>query len=186
MTCNEASLSNEQLVQRLQQGEDYLFTLLVERMTPLLQDEVSRVRCNQADGDDLVQEALLALLSAAEHYTEGKASFTTFARTCVRNRLLSALRRLSFRETLREDEQLYEELDRRASESDPGNQLIDREKELALIQKLKTVLSDLEYRVLMYHLAAFSYERIAASLGITVKSVDNALQRIRRKLAIVL
>lgn len=181
------SLSNEQLAQRFQHGENRLFTLLVERMTPMLRQEVARIRCNHADGDDLAQEALLALLAAAENYrADGGAQFATFARVCVRNRLCSAARSLSLPELPHEDDVLFDELEREGASPDPGKQLLDCEKDLALIEMLKELLSALEYRVLMFHLAAYSYEEIAAAIGVGPKSVDNALQRIRRKLAVLL
>lgn len=184
MTQSETAFSNEQLVERIRQGDDSLFALLVERMTPMLRHEVSGIRCNQADGDDLAQEALLALLSAVNHYREdGGASFSTFARACVRNRLFSAARALSFPVTLCDDEQPLDDAGGTNKREDP---LLNREKELVLIDKLKNILSALEYRVLMFHLAAYSYEEISIALGVTTKSVDNALQRIRRKLADIL
>lgn len=188
MAQNETPLSNEALVLRFQNGEDRLFTLLVERMAPMLRQEVARIRCNRSDGDDLAQEALLALLAAAKSFcADERASFATYARVCVRNRLLSAVRALSLPELPHEEDKLFDELERKAGTAfDPGMQLLDQEKDLALIEKLKSLLSTLEYRVLMFHLAAYSYEGIAAALGVSVKAVDNALQRIRRKLAVLL
>lgn len=184
MTQGEMTLSNEQLAERIRQGDDHLFALLVERMTPMLRCEVASLRCNHADGDDMAQEALLALLAAVEKFRpDGGASFLTFARVCVRNRLSTAIRLLRSPETPHDDEVLFDEIDHEAATTDPGNWLLDREKDLALIDRLKVTLSDLEYRVLMFHLAAYSYEEIASSIGVSVKSVDNALQRIRRKLA---
>lgn len=185
MTMDEAALSNEQLVERFQNGDDRVFSLLIERTLPMVRYETSRVRCNRADSDDLAQEALLGVLSAAQKYHPEKgASFATFSRVCVRNRLLNAAAMLMSPETPHEDDRLYDEMDKEPDQStDPGEWLLNKEADTAFLKRLKAALSDLEYRVLMFHLAAYSYEEIAASLGISPKAVDNALQRMRRKLS---
>ncbi len=181
----EGSQTTERLVSLCRQGDDAAFSLLVERMMPMLRGEASLMRCNRADADDLAQEALLALHAAAMHYRDdGGASFMTYARVCVRRRLQSAALALLSPETPHEDDRLFDEMERDAcAVIDPGEWLLHREEDAAYIDSLKTLLSTLEFRVLMCHLSAYSYEEIASLLGISPKAVDNALQRVRRKLS---
>jgi len=182
---SEASmmLTNEQLVEQFQSGEESAFSLIVERFLPMLRHEVSSILCNHADHDDLAQEALLGLLSAVKRFSPDRgAQFATYARVCIRNRLLNAGKSFSSPELPHEDDWLFERLDGDGA-LDPNDWLQNKEESVALFKRLKERLSELEYRVLMYHLAAYSYEEIGTELDISAKSVDNALQRVRRKLA---
>ncbi len=143
------------------------------------------MRCNRADADDLAQEALLGLHAAAMHFrADGGASFSTYARVCVRNRLRSAVTALFSPETPHDDARLFDEIERDITAViDPGEWVSNREEDAAYLDRLKLALSSLEYRVLMCHLSAYTYDEIASLLGISPKAVDNALQRVRRKLS---
>ena len=183
MTEVEMSLTNEQLVEQFQSGNESAFSRLVERLLPMLRREASLIRCNHADADDLAQEALCGLLNAARRFRfNDEATFTTYARVCVRNRLLNAGVSFSSPESPRDDEWLFDKIESDGVSEDPGDWLQRKEESVLLLENLKSRLSDLEYRVLMYHLAAYTYDEIGRALGVAPKSVDNALQRIRRKL----
>lgn len=175
----------EQLVARFQNGDDPVFALLVERMTPMIRREMSLLCFNRADSDDLMQEALLGLLMAAKRFSaESGVAFAAFACICIRRRLWKAAKKLTTPELPQQSEVVLEELERLSdlSQSDPSEQLLLREENAAFLNRLKKQLSSMEYAVLTYHLSAYSYEEIAASCGISTKSVDNALQRVRKKL----
>ncbi len=185
----DTMISNEELASRFQSGDDRAFVELAQRMMPMLRFESAHIYCNGADNDDLVQEAMLALFSAAQRYRpDGGASFVTFCRTCVKNRLLNAARALQTPESPQEDDQLFNAVDREDHLHNSGfeDRYDDRENDAALLDRLKGHLSSLEYRVMLLHLAAYTYEEIAASLHVTAKSVDNAMQRLRKKLSAVL
>ncbi len=182
-------LSNEQLATRFQNGDDRAFVELAQRMMPMLRFEAARMDCRGADSEDLVQEAMMALLSAAKRFrADGGASFATFCRVCVKNRLLNAARSLQTPESPQEDEQLYSAVDRDGILHNSGfeERYAEREDDLRLLDRLKAVLSTLEYQVLLLHLAAYTYDEIASLLEVSPKSVDNAMQRVRRKLPSVL
>lgn len=177
------------LAARFQNGDERAFAILIDVMMPMLRREVSRIRCNRADADDLAQEALLGLLTAAKRFSaEAGTDFTAFARVCVRNRLLNAVQKLTTPETPQESDVVLSEIERSADLTlgDPGEQLMLREEDAAFLHRIKEHLSMLEYAVLMRYLFAYSYEEIAVALNISVKSVDNALQRVRKKLSHVL
>lgn len=186
MAEQNSSLSDEQLVMAFQRDGDRLFAQLIERTLPMVRFEVSRIRCNRADADDLAQEALLGLLSAAKTYRpSGGASFVSYARVCVRRRLLNAVNALSSPELPHEDEHLFRELEKSADpkQNDPSEWFLDREEERLFLERLRKRLSELEYAVLTLHLSSYSYQETARILDVSSKAVDNALRRVRKKLA---
>lgn len=162
-------------------GDQEAFDLLVHRMMPLIHAQVHRFRCAGVEDDDLAQEALMGLLAAVRTYRDDSgAAFTTYATACIRNRLLSLARRygpLADRETPLEDSPELPD-----TAADPALRLQEQEELKGLLKRLQTRLTDREYRVLLLRLGDCSYAEIAARLGTTVKAVDNAIQRIRRKM----
>ncbi|MBQ6830537.1 MAG: sigma-70 family RNA polymerase sigma factor [Clostridia bacterium] len=179
-----ALLEDEQLVLLAREGDEEAFVFLVTRCMPMLQRLAGEYRSSQFDCDDLVQEGLLALLSAVRSYRSEKAvAFRTYAYTCVRNRMISSLRQSGTmaNDLLVKEDEPYVPAEN--DQSDPAVMLLRREALEDLRQKLRSLLTPLEYRVLMLYVGAFSYQEIAARLRISVKAVDNALQRLRRKLA---
>ena len=148
------------------------------------------------DSEDLIQEGMFGLLSAIRQY-DGRqnASFKTFAEHCIRNRILSAVRSasapkhtplnegLSLDSLLSDESQIpllaYTEMFRRT----PEEQVLARENTKELFSSFKECLSKYENTVLEQYLDGLSYNEIAKSTGKDTKAVDNAIQRIRRKLA---
>jgi len=146
------------------------------------------------DGEDLIQEGMLGLLSAIREYDPSmNASFKTYAEICVKRRIYSAIRTASRKkhEPLNEmvslDEVLSDE-GAAASKSDafrriPEEQVIAQESADEIIQTYSRCLSKFEAKILELYLSGLSYSEIACECGKPEKSVDNAVQRIRRKLA---
>ena len=152
------------------------------------------------DSEDLLQEAMFGLLKAIREFDEEReASFRTFAEICVKNRIRSAVTAaardkhapLNFSVPMEEQPSLEQD-----PMSDPEEQLINREEEserlnalyktlspLERLNALYKTLSPLEQRILSLYLHGFSYREIGEQVGRTDKSVDNAVQRIRRKVA---
>lgn len=146
--------------------------------------------------EDLIQEGMLGLLSAIRQYDpKQNAAFKTYAELCIKNRLLSAVKTdsrlkhnplnygLPLDSLLSEESQIpllaYTELFRRT----PEEQVLARENKMELQQSFKRCLSPMERNVLRLYLDGLSYQEIAEQTGKPIKAVDNAIQRIRRKLA---
>lgn len=146
--------------------------------------------------EDLIQEGMLGLLSAIRQYDpKQNAAFKTYAELCIKNRLLSAVKtdsRLKHNplndgvpldSLLSEESQTpllaYTELFRRT----PEEQVLARENKMELQQSFKRCLSPMERNVLRLYLDGLSYQEIAEQTEKPIKAVDNAIQRIRRKLA---
>lgn len=148
------------------------------------------------DGEDLIQEGMLGLLSAIRSFdAKGEALFPAYAETCVRNRIFSAIRSATRGKHMALNQSLS--LDPDSFEKDAGyselfqtesmeDTLIGREESLSRIRALSRGLSKLESAVLERYLEGHSYSQIAHLTGKPLKSVDNAVQRIRRKAAIYL
>ena len=146
------------------------------------------------DSEDLIQEGMFGLLSAIRQYDPSKeAAFKTYAEYCIKHRLLSAVKSasrlkhiplndgVSLDSLLSEEPQTaaYNELFRRT----PEEHVLARENQEELYLSFDRCLSKLEKEVLGHYLEGASYSEIARLTGKSEKSVDNAVQRIRRKLA---
>ncbi len=176
-------LEDEQLVLLAQENNEEAFVLLVTRCMPMLQRLSLNYRSAQLESDDLVQEGLLALLSAVRTYrTEQGTSFRTYAYTCVRNRMISALRHGGVdTEPLSDSDEPYDPVE--SKRQDPAMVVLRHEERQQLRSRLRDLLTPVEYQVLMLYLGGYSYREIARRRSLTTKAVDNALQRLRRKLA---
>lgn len=147
------------------------------------------------DGEDLTQEGMFGLLRAIREYDPGtKVPFHSFAETCIRNRLLSAiktatrLKHMPLNSGVSLEEILSEEAtpalpQGKAFRRDPEEMVLARESTDELFYTFDRCLSKYEQAVLSLFLEGKSYRQIAQAVGRAEKSVDNAVQRIRRKLA---
>ncbi len=147
------------------------------------------------DSEDLTQEGMFGLLQAIREYDpETQVPFRSFAETCIRNRLLSAIRsatrqkHLPLNSGVSLEEILSEEASpalpsEKAFRRDPEETVLARESADELFQTFDRYLSGYERRILSLFLEGASYREMALATGRPEKSVDNAVQRIRRKLA---
>ena len=147
------------------------------------------------DTEDLVQEGMFGLLSAIRRYDEAAgASFRTFAELCIRSRLLSAVKSASrLKHFPLNDGMSLEQLSDDSSAQlsavaenfrySPEVLVLARESREELYSAFSKCLSKLERNVLALYLEGLSYREIAGRLGKEPKAIDNAVQRIRRKLA---
>ena len=166
---------------------------LVERYTRIVRICARPYFLIGGDSEDLIQEGMLGLLYAIREYDRGKgASFKTFAQVCIHNRIKSAVRsaqRLKnapLNDGVPLDEVLSDEsqsLGTNYFQRSPEEQVLARETEREFISAYSRCLSKLEAEILDLYLDGLSYEEMAAASGKSVKAVDNAVQRIRRKLA---
>ena len=160
-------------------GDQEAFAVIMRRMTPLIHAQIHSCRTDGTEDEDLAQEALMGLLAAVRSYRpDGGAAFTTYATTCIRNRLLSAARRSTPQEM-----HVEMEADLIDPHGDPALQLQEQDTLTGLLTHLRGRLTPLEYSVLLLRLSQCSYEEIARRLAVSKKAVDNAVQRLRRKLS---
>ena len=136
------------------------------------------------EAEDIVQEGLLGLLKAIRLYQPGKSEFAAFASLCISSSMADAARSaLSGKSIpLRDYASLSEEGTILLPAGDPAQQVMAREQLAELERKIRTSLSVFEQQVLRLYLTGRSYAEISRLLLTTPKAVDNALQRVRRKL----
>lgn len=164
--------------------------LLVERYSPVVRICARPLFLAGGDSEDLIQEGMMGLLSAVRHFSpEGAASFKTYAEHCIKNRLLTAIRSASrykhkpLNDSVSFDVPHFDETLLSQYLADPEDLVITRENTDEIALNISSALSPLERRVLSLYLEGRTYADIAAITDRTVKSVDNAVQRIRKKVA---
>ena len=144
------------------------------------------------DSEDLIQEGMMGLLSAIRQFDPARdTAFKTYAENCIRNRLISAIRSASrFKHTPLNESVSFESPMFDDSQAHPSGLMRDPEELIIARERLDEVnsilsgsLSQLEKKVLEFYLSGLSYQEIADQLCKTPKSIDNAVQRIRKKLA---
>lgn len=190
MSCFEKypNYSDEQLALLSAEGDRKAFRTLLERYNETLLKKAQSFAQSTPYIDDYYQEALISFYRATQTYKNGKeASFRTYFTTCVTNALISAKRELD-KSSDAEKVSFNEETGKTSlenvnfSENDPQN-LVERQETIRSInEKMNTLLSDFERQTLKLYLGGNSYSDIAVKLNTTEKAVDNALQRVRRKL----
>ena len=181
-------MSDEALCTALQNGTSAAGDILAHRYRKLVRCCAHPYFLAGGDSEDLLQEGMFGLIKAMREFrADREASFQTFAEVCIRSRLCSVIRasRAGKHSPLNESVPLDAFLldaQPQYSQLDPEDLLIDREKAAALLNQVRSQLSELEVRVLDLYLDGCSCGEIAATVGKSYKSVDNAVQRIRRKI----
>ena len=195
MMCDYTALNDLQLQKLSAQGERLAEEALAERY-------MRQVRCCArpfvlagGDSEDLIQEGMFGLISAIRQFNpEAGVSFRTFAEHCIKMRLLSAVKSASrlkhfplndgiSLEQLTEDSSSQLSATSEIFRNSPEVLVLARESKEELYALFSRCLSRLEKSVLSLYLDGFSYSEIAARLNKDPKAIDNAVQRIRRKLA---
>lgn len=189
--------SDEALCARVAQGDRPAEELLVSRYHRVVRICARPYFLAGGDSEDLIQEGMVGLLSAIREYEPSKTtSFRTYSETCIRNRILSAIRAaardkhtplnhsVSFETPLADGNTDNYAVDAaRAFQPNPEDLLISREEHRERLGTLRGQLSGFEARILDLYLTGLSYAEIAVQTKRSPKAVDNAVQRIRRKVA---
>lgn len=177
----------DRLAEQAKRGDSDAFARLFLSLLPLIGGKVSRLAPQlRSEQDDLLQEGAIGLMDAVAHFDPASGTpFRAYASVCIEHRIISALRAQGRQKNLPLNESVpLDDLKSSTalSYADPENVFFGRERLQRVLQAIRTRLSPLERRVLEGYLGGRSYREVASRLGLTEKSVDNALQRIRRKL----
>ena len=187
--------SDEKLCAMVAEGDKMAEEMLITRYHRLVRAITRPYFLAGGDSDDLIQEGMMGLMKAVREFDCSKeASFRTFAEVCIRNRMFSALRAAAREkhsplnqsislETPFFDSNAYAAVIGHDSSTDPQELYILREKKERDLIRIKEQLSPLERKVLSLYLDGMTCGEIAKDLGKPPKSVENAVQRIRRKAA---
>lgn len=186
--------SDEELCSMTLNGNDCAFSELVFRYSNLIMLKISSYCKNNVDIDDLFQEGVLGLLNAAKSYNKQKgASFKTYASICIERKIINLNKSLVSSKGFTKSNLLYcKDNDFHVLKESNGCQcqnpedlVINYESLYIKKEKIRKLLSKLEYNVLSLYLSGNNYSEIAEILSVSSKCVDNALQRIRKKLIVL-
>lgn len=181
------AFSDAELALEIRNGNEAAFEEITNRYQGLISTVARKYSAAGFDHSDFMQEGLLALLSACKSFdtAEQKASFKNFAAVCISNRFLSVIRSANAKSSIPQDRIVpIEDIEiSDQNRQNPENLIVEQESSQNLQKLIKDKLSALELNVLKLYLEGFSYTEIGDKLSVSSKSVDNALQRIRRKIA---
>ena len=176
-------LSDEELVIRAKNDKKAVSELIVRYLRTV---QFLAGRYSSDIYDDLVQEGFVGLLKAVNTYRHDEnVKFSTYANVCVRNKIVSSLKKNSLINGVEFTDEMADELFE-VCEGDPESIFIENEQMDEVYEKITSALSEQEWKVFQLFLTGMAYNQMALNLGVTVKSVDNAMQRVRRKLKSVL
>lgn len=179
-------LEENLLVSMAKGGDSNALTDLIKRYSEtVLQKSLSFKKISGIENEDLYQEGMLGLLSAVYSFDESKGVlFSTYATTLITRKMLSALRTANKKSNLPLDSyvSIDEKCDIRSFSPTPEEMLMFNEEIDSILSFVNNNLSKTEKKVFRLNLLGLSYNEIAEILDCTEKSVDNALQRIRKKI----
>lgn len=194
---NYMELEDEVLVELVHQGESDALDYLIQKYRNFVRAKARSYFLIGADKEDIVQEGMIGLYKAIRDFKEDKlSSFKAFAELCITRQIITAIKtatrqkHIPLNSYVSLDKPIYdEESDRTLMDIISGAKVLDPE-ELIINQeeydhieiKMSELLSDLERKVLSLYLDGQSYQEISEELNRHVKSIDNALQRVKRKL----
>lgn len=193
-------LSDEAVVALAQQGDEKALEHIIARYRNVVHMRAQPYFLIGADKDDIIQEGMIGLYKAVKSYQHQKALFKAFAGVCISRQIISAVKSATRQKHIplnsyisldknvfdsEEDATLLDLLAEQAPK-DPEAILIGREHLDGIEYKINKTLSKLELEVLVYYLDGRSYQEIAGLVQRDPKSVDNAIQRIKKKIEVIL
>jgi RNA polymerase sporulation-specific sigma factor len=195
--CREYnSMTDEELIEQVRKHQPDAMDYLMDKYRNLVKRETREVYIIGADSEDLMQEGMIGLFKAIRDFDADKnSSFYSFASLCIKRQIYTAVTSSNRKKHSplnnyvsfysEEDEEHNRVLDTLAAqeESNPETNMLIQERVGGLMKFIETSLSKYERNVLTLYLDGQSYLEIAETLGKTEKSIDNAIQRIRKKLS---
>ena len=196
---NYIELVDEELVKLSHDGDELALEYLIERYKYFVRSKARSYFLVGADHEDIIQEGMIGLYKAARDYKE-ESSFRSFAELCITRQMITAIKTATRQKHIPlnsyvslnkpafddDSERTVEDALLQDCASDPEELIINQENVSDIENKLNEMLSPLEKKVMVLYLEGKSYVEIGELLGRHTKSVDNALQRVKRKLEIYL
>jgi RNA polymerase sporulation-specific sigma factor len=194
---NYEHLEDEEVVELVHQGDSDALDYLIHKYKNFVRAKARSYFLVGADREDIVQEGMIGLYKAIRDFKEDKqTSFKAFAELCITRQMITAIKmatrqkHIPLNSYVSLDKPIYEDDSARtlmdvlsgAKVMNPEELIINREEVDSIEGKISELLSDLERKVLLLYLDGRSYQEISEELNRHVKSIDNALQRVKRKL----
>lgn len=194
---NGHTIREQEILERARNGNQDALEELMKLYKNFVRIKAKTYFIMGADKEDIVQEGMIGLFKAIRDYDETKmTSFRSFAELCITRQMITAVKTANRQKHVPlnsyvslnkpiydgESEKTLLDIIESSMISDPEALIISQEELKAIHDKMKSMLSSLETDVLVLYLRGRSYSQISQSLKITHKSIDNALQRIKKKL----
>jgi RNA polymerase sporulation-specific sigma factor len=196
--CNFEALTDEEIVLDAKDNDnEEALVFLINKYRNFVRAKARSYFLIGAEREDIIQEGMIGLYKAIRDFRNDKlSSFRAFAELCVTRQIITAIKtatrqkHIPLNSYVSLNKPIYDEDSDRtlldvlsgSKISDPEELVISREEFIDIEEKMGEILSDLEWKVLMSYLDGKSYQEIAVELTRHVKSIDNALQRVKRKL----
>lgn len=195
-TCYD-DMMDEEVVCEAVNGDPEALDFLINKYKNFVKSKARSYFLIGADREDIIQEGMIGLYKAIRDFNPDKlSSFRAFAELCITRQIITAIKtatrqkHIPLNSYISLNKPIYDEDSDRtlldiltgAKISDPEELIISREEFEDIEGKMGEILSKLEWQVLMSYLGGKSYQEIAKDLKRHVKSIDNALQRVKRKL----
>ena len=181
----KGELKDEKLVEKARGGDKHAMDELLLRYAGMVRSKARRFFLLGGETEDLIQEGMIGLYHAIDDYkTEGRnLSFKNFAHLCVNRRIIDAVKTSARKKNMPLNGYVsLLDADEMAIEQGPEDELIRNEDKREFYQKISKELSDFEFRVIVMYIDGMSCLEICESTGKSEKSVDNAIQRSKKKL----
>ena len=196
-TLNEYQLCiDEEIVGLIREGDDDALEFLINKYKNFVRAKARSYFLIGADREDIIQEGMIGLYKAIRDFRGDKlSSFRAFAELCITRQIITAIKtatrqkHIPLNSYISLNKPIYDEDSDRtlldvisgSKIADPEELIVSKEEFDNIEEKMGEILSSLEWKVLMYYLEGKSYQEIAVDLKRHVKSIDNALQRVKRK-----
>ena len=191
---NYTNKTDEEILLEIENGNQDATEYLLKKYAPLVKRSTRTLYLIGADSEDLSQEGMIGLFKAIQNYKENtNASFYTFAKLCIERQIYSAIKASNrkkhsplnsyvsfYSQNNEEDTNLLENLTA-GNASNPETIVLDQEALIRMQKLLRDNLSKMENEILPLYMEGLSYHDIAMQIDKPVKSIDNAVQRIRDK-----
>ena len=190
------NMTDEKIVEVIQSGDNMALNYIMNKYNDLVNMKASKFYLTGAEKEDVIQEGLIGLYKATKSFNVGKQnSFKTFANLCIERQLITALKTSNRQKNIplnsafslnssayeeNDDVEVMERFNIKTAE-DPLDTITKQEYFTSIESQINESLSDFERQVLHYYKEGKSYANIAEKLNTKVKSVDTAIQRIRKK-----
>ena len=191
------NISDKELIELSRSGNGYATDFLLEKYRNFVRARSRTYFLIGADREDIIQEGMIGLYKAIRDYKpDAQASFKSFAELCITRQIITAIKTATRQKHIPlnsyislskpiyddENERILLDVVNERKKIDPEEIMINKERFKLLEKKLSQILSKLEWKVLANYLDGKSYSEIAASVNKSEKSIDNALQRIKKKI----
>lgn len=194
---NFSAMEDDEVIGHIRLGNPFGMDHLIEKYKPLVRAKARSYFLVGADREDIVQEGMIGLFKAIRDYRDDKSiPFKMFAEMCITRQIITAVKTATRQKHIplnsyvslnkrvfdEESDKMLIEVLSEVSITDPEQLFISKEDYSVIETKMLELLSPFEQEVLSMYLAGIAYQEIARQLDKPVKSVDNALQRLKKKI----